>query len=477
MKKNAILLLAFVMLAFAACNDDDAKTIEANAVAFVNPAINLGADQTNVSVVFATPTTAAGTVTLTVTPTNVVYGEDFTTNPETVSGKIVIPFEANSTSTAFTFNKLQSGHEGVTSNVVFTITEINIAGVTIPEATKSVQLNFDEAPIEVNTVAPGVGGANVPNQVYIDLSAGNQTAVERTKWDLGFFSGDDFRVAINGSLKMAVKKLDITDITQVVTIDNTVAVGEGGGSGVINGNIAYVDGPNGNIKTTAIAEVSATDSENNVYLLNLGYDLSTVAPGVGSVNPYGDARGWRKIRILRNGSDYKLQYANVDATTFQEVTIAKNAAFNFSFFSFKTNSIVTAEPEKAKWDLNFTPFTGQTNFGTGAVSYAYQDFIVINRKGDTRAYQVLNSAGVVYADFTMANVVADNFNLDASIDQRVIGSNWRNGGGPSTLPSPRDDRFYVVKDSAGNIYKVRFIAMTNSAGERGFPTFEYALLQ
>jgi hypothetical protein len=36
---------------------------------------------------------------------------------------------------------------------------------------------------------------------------------------------------------------------------------------------------------------------------------------------------------------------------------------------------------------------------------------------------------------------------------------------------------YVVKDVAGNYYKVKFLAMTNDAGERGYPTLEYAILK
>jgi hypothetical protein len=45
------------------------------------------------------------------------------------------------------------------------------------------------------------------------------------------------------------------------------------------------------------------------------------------------------------------------------------------------------------------------------------------------------------------------------------------------LPSIRTDRFYVVKDAAGNYYKVKFLAMTNDAGLRGNTTLEYAILK
>lgn len=476
MKKNLIFLCTFLMLALASCSDDDNTTpAESNAVAFVNANINLIAEATTVNVVFEKPTSSAGTVTLSALANNVVYGTDFTTLPELVVNNLVVPFEAGVTTTSFTFNKLTQATEGQQKNVVFTIISVSLNGVSIADAKNTVQLNYEETAIESNTIFPSIGGPNVPNQVFVDLSSGAETIVERTKWDLGFYAGAEFSVAINGSLKMAAKKLETTDMSQPVEIDETVAVGEGGGSGVINGNINYVDDAAGDITKTVI-KVSDNDADNKVYLVNLGHALATAAPGIGSVNPYGEARGWRKVRVLKSGNDYKLQYATVNATTFQEVVISKNAAYNFTFFSLTSSAVVTAEPEKAKWDISFTPFTGSINFGTGLVSYAYQDFIVSNSKGNALVYQVLNSAGVSYTDYALTNVVEGSFTPSAT-DQRIIGSSWRNGGGPSTLPSVKDDRFYVVKDAAGKVYKLRIIAMTNAQGERGNVSFEYKLLK
>jgi hypothetical protein len=476
MKKSILGFFVFLGLVTFGCSEDDNTSTPPNAVAFVNSSVNVVQDNTTVNLVFQNPTAAAGSMTLSVTEVATAYGVDYTTIPAIENNIIEVPFAANVTTASFTFNRLVEATEEQIKNVSFTITAVSLAQVEIPTTTNTIQLNFDEAPITLATKSPSIGGPNVPNQVYFDFSSGVETPVERTKWDLGFFGGNEFRVAINGSLKMAVKNTELTDITVPVAIDNTVAVGEGGGSGLSNGNPAYADGPNGDIALTAIQAVSATDADNKVYLVNLGFGLTNVAPNVGSVNPYGGARGWKKIRMLRSGNDYKLQYANPEATTFSEVTIAKNSAFNFTFFSMITNQVVAAEPQKDKWDILFTPFTNLTNFGSGLVSYAFQDFIVTNRKGGTRAYQVLNSAGVAYADFSLTNVVTTNFDLETSVDQRVIGSNWRNGGGPTSLPSVRDDRFYVVKDVAGNIYKVRFVAMSNAAGERGNPTFEYQKL-
>jgi hypothetical protein len=182
----------------------------------------------------------------------------------------------------------------------------------------------------------------------------------------------------------------------------------------------------------------------------------------------GASRGWKKIRILKSGNDYKLQYANIDATTHKEITISKNTAYNFSFFSFTTNTVVSAEPKKEKWDINLSTFTNFTQNNGQDVSYFYPDFAVTNTKAGTRAYQVLTSE-FAYDAFALANVVTANFDTDAAKDRRAIGSNWR-----ATYPLQlKTDRFYVLKDAAGNIYKLKFTAMQNASGERGNVTFEY----
>lgn len=340
----------------------------------------------------------------------------------------------------------------------------------------------NNTPVEIPSVGavlqPSVGGANQPNQVYLDLSTGKSESINRASWDFGFSTGSDFRVVINGSLKMAVKKLATSDITLVQTSDATVAVG--GGTNIASNG--YVDNPKGVLAGTgagigtAIAEVSAIDADNKVYLVNLGFAVSTTTPNVGSVSVDGDARGWKKVRILRSGSGYKIQYADLASATFTERTITKDAEFNFSFFSLATGNTVSVEPQKAKWDLNFTAFTNYLATGSGEVTYGFSDFIISNMKGGTQVYQVLVADGGSYADFTKAKVVESNFLVSAT-DQRIIGASWRAGGGPGTLPSIKTDRFYVVKDAAGNYYKIKFLAMTNDAGVRGYPTLEYAIVK
>lgn len=335
-------------------------------------------------------------------------------------------------------------------------------------------------PINGATVAAKVGGPNQPNQVFVDLSTNVQTGVKRDAWDLGFSTGSDFRVVINGTVKMAVKKLDTTNIDAVQTEDATVAVGYN-----TMASWGYVDNPtgiltgNGGGNGTAISEISSNAADNKVYLVNMGFEVGTTVPNPGSAALDGSARGWKKIRITRDGNDYVVDYANLNDTTHKTVKISKKADFNFTFLNLTSGKEVSAQPAKKQWDLSFTGFTNYYPNGADQITYYFADFITTNVYAGTKVYMITSTAANLaseYANFTKANVDESKFTASVT-DQRIVGDTWRNGGGPSSSPSIKDDRFYIVKDVDGNLFKLKFIALTNDAGERGNPVFEYQLLK
>jgi len=347
--------------------------------------------------------------------------------------------------------------------------------------------------VDGGVISPTVGGFNEPNQVYIDLSTKSETTVKRDTWDLGFASGTN-RVIINGSIGMAVKQLSTTNIDEVQQPEPSVALGF-----TTQSTFGYVDDPtgvlngNGSGVGTAIAAISTNEADNKVYLVNLGKEVPDTAPGTGSPNVEGDARGWKKIRITRNGDDYVLQYADLDATTHKTVTISKNSDYNFTFFSFSANSTVDVQPQKDKWDLNFTVFTNYTpnpSLGQGVlITYIFSDFVATNIHGNTKVYKMEffkdengnsvrdeEARNTSYDSFTLDNVEESKF-AESSSDQRVIGGSWRGGGGPGSPTNIYNNVFYVVKDAAGNVFKLKFLALTSEEGTRGYPTFEYKLLK
>lgn len=465
--KFSFLALLFLAL-LSACEPDDGLEPQAFVAAFQKESYiltDVGPTQ-EITVVFSEPAKSSGTVTIQAEGSGAEYGVDFSTSPSAVNNRIVLPFTAGQDKATFTYNNLMFPYEVEDGNkmVRFRVVGIDYPTQSSIQGYTMLQLGFTAS--LGATILPQIGGPNQGDQVFIDLSEETETRARRDSWDLGFYGGDHFRVAINGSIYMAARNLNVTDIDAVTQasvsgFQNQVAIGTFDPE-----NENYIDAPSGVITETAIDAISENDNDNKVYLVNLGYKVGTITPPQGSVAITGDPRGWKKIRILRDGSDYKLQYADLNSSTHQEVTISKNAAYNFTFFSFNTNQTVQVEPEKAKWDLAFTVFT---NVIEGAGSYGYSDFVLNNLKGGVKAYRINVSQSVTYAGFNKAAV---NESLFAN-DQRVIGADWRDVFSGTAFP----DRFYVLKDVDGNYYKIRMLGFLSDTGVRGYPKFEYKLLQ
>jgi len=312
-------------------------------------------------------------------------------------------------------------------------------------------------------------GSSAGNSVFVDFSTDVQTSTARESWDLGFYSGADYRVILNNTLGAAAIALDKTDLAAVTAADtialataNTLAVGQG------LGTFSTLDPVDGNTSTylngTVIAAVSATDAENKVYIVNRGA-AGLLIPTV--------SRGWEKIRVLRNGNGYTLQYAKINETTFKTLAITKDPTFNFQFVSFVTGA-VSVEPEKAAWDIQWTLATYKA---TPTLPYTFSDFVLINFVGGVTAAEVIftgTSANntVNYNDFAEANLSGITF-LGT---REAIAGNWRVTSGGTV--GVKTDRFYLVKDAIGNVYKLKFVSFHPSdSGVRGNPIIEYKLVK
>jgi hypothetical protein len=321
----------------------------------------------------------------------------------------------------------------------------------------------DGSTLTLNGLIGTEAGTSAGNSVFVDFSTDKQTSAARASWDLGFYSGSDFRVILNHTMGEAAIALNKTDLNAVTAADTTalatagtLALGQGAG---YFANLDPVDGTATTyLAGTVIAAVSATDADNKVYIINRGTT---------GLIPATENRGWQKIRVLRSGNGYTLQYAKINETTFKTITITKDAAYNFKFVSFVTGA-VNVEPEKAAWDIQWTTTTYKANPLT---PYTYSDFVITNFVGGVTAAEVLNTTAA-YADFKESNLSSITF-LGT---REAIGSNWR-----VTSPAPagvKTDRYYVVKDGVGNVYKLRFVSFTSTdGGVRGKPVVEYKLVK
>jgi hypothetical protein len=466
--KHLKLFLSLLMLSVLlfSCSSDDTNKImsERFVAAFESLSANLGEIETtqDISLVYSETTTTTGSMKFSIDAINAVYGIDFITNPPLEEGVVSLAINPEENGTAFSFVKL-NGALDETVEINFNILMVDYPNAVI-QGNSTFTLN--SAASLGRGFIPMVGGPNQQNQVYIDLSTETQSPIKRDTWDLGFYGGSNFRVGINGSIYMAAAALESTNIDAVTQADVSALQAQVAVGTFDPANEVYIDNPDGDITKTAIATVSATAADNKVYLVNLGYEVGTETPAPGSAAVAGDERGWKKIRVLRQEGGYLLQYANINDSSHQEVFIAKDINYNFTFFSFDTNNTLLVEPEAENWDINFTVFT---NVLDGAGSYGFSDGVLHNRKGGVTAYTV-NTEDVAYDAFDATNVNNGAFLLD----QRTIGSSWRNVINADKVII--DTIFYIIKDPNGNFYKLKFTALLSDTGVRGFPEFKYNLL-
>lgn len=461
----ALFSLLIAGLLSVACEDD--PDLPAIAVTFESGSRGFGPELNalDLTLNFSRAAEQDGEITVTFVTEGMDYETDFTTDPPATGGSVTLLFSKGDESVALTMiKKLDVSFEGDES-VTFglsTLPSSYIAG-TNPE----VKVTMSEIVAEAGTVDINGGGPTYPNKVFIDLSNNQQVAVNRTTWDLAFYAGDEFRVVLNASNGMMAAMVDETDLNAVtdageledrLSYANVFNAILGAPPAWLDESLSWIDSPDGDLSQTAIAEISATDDDNKVYIVNRG-------TGVG-----GGELGWKKIRVLRNGNGYTLQHADLDASDFETINITKNADYNFIFVSF-SEGVVTVEPQKDKWDFAWTAFGNTTPVGGGlTVPYYYQDVIVQNRNGVETA--MVMTADIPYNDFSEEDIDAQIFGTS----QINIGNNWRSSGGQAGPPSLYTDRYFIIKDPEGNVYKVRFTALTQ-AGERGRPQFEFQLVR
>ncbi|MBK1442644.1 hypothetical protein JHJ32_21775 [Parapedobacter sp. ISTM3] len=323
------------------------------------------------------------------------------------------------------------------------------------------------------TLNGGVGGSGAQNTVFVDLSAARQDSAKRASWNLGFYGGSQFRVILNNTSGASAIAVDETDINAVsasdINLDDlAIALGQPGAFG-------NIDDVTGDLNHTVISEISATDADNKVYVIN---------PAGGSFGAVISEDNVYKVRVLRSGNDYTLQYAKLNASTFETLTVQKDSDFNFKYISFETGP-VTVEPPKADWDFQWTWSIYFGGAGATAYPYGFSDLIFINYLGGVTAAEVIfeDSEGTPtgqpsYEEFAETHISSVSF----SSARNTIGSSWRVTSQSPTDPSPlgrRVDRYYVIKDAAGNVYKLRFNAMGagSDGGVRGYPELEYQLVK
>jgi hypothetical protein len=171
-----------------------------------------------------------------------------------------------------------------------------------------------------------------------------------------------------------------------------------------------------------------------------------------------------------------LQYAKITDTNFKTIDIAKDPKLNFVYLAVDGNTAtkVRVEPEKASWDIRWGYQMSQTQLSPGVmIPYASSDFVAINHRAGVEVAEVLTTA-VPYETFDESNLASVAFKSVYD----VIGTNWRTASATPGSSGVKKDRFYILKDAASNVYKIKFLSFhPDEGGVRGKPKLEYKLVK
>ncbi len=469
-KINIKLVLAFaVLMQLFSCGPDEPAAPIALAFETTELGMEAETDELQIGISLSRATDIALTLQINWESQTLAYGTDFTTDPASSNGSLSLNIPAGAEEAAFTISKVATViPEG--ASISFELSSVSNAEVQLIGNTElHIQFTAIESPGA--TITAMTGGSKQPNHAFVDLSTEQEQVALRESWDLGFYNGSEDRVILNYSTYAMAIPLEAKDLS-AISFEDTVGI-----SGLLQigtpGSNAYVDDPAGDLAKTIIVPQSASQAP--VYLINRGSRPGQEEVPVGSVGVGSEPRGWQKVRVIATASGYTVQYAALDATTFEEVNIEKDASFNFNYLSFD-QGLVNVEPAQASWDIEFTVSSYIISFGPGMLgAYGFSDFVRINRHAGVEVAMVSTqdgdgnpTAAPSYEEFDASHIDAQEFSSDSD----AIGSSWRS----VFTQSAYDYRYYIVKDAGGSFYKLHFLSIINSDGERGHPTFKYEKL-
>jgi hypothetical protein len=150
--------------------------------------------------------------------------------------------------------------------------------------------------------------------------------------------------------------------------------------------------------------------------------------------------------------------------------VIKNPAKNYTGFSFsKKGYQIEIEPDRNSWDIEFTQYTTILYTDIGHIPTPYLVLGVLLNPNNVMA-AVIYDADFNKVDFELVK------NLPLSSRQDVIGYQWKKYNFTSGIYEVNTKFTYIIKDTHGFLYKLRFISFYNNNGDKGYPRFEFVRL-
>jgi hypothetical protein len=307
----------------------------------------------------------------------------------------------------------------------------------------------DEIPVETPTAGLVESDevamqSDYRNQLFYDLELGRVVSENlKTDWDLGFeCTADGWRITTNTGKGMKCAHTDFTQFNQEINITNL--------------EWAW-DSPSGNLDSTAIGNWKL--EPNKLMVIDRGFDWN------------GEAQGYAELKILSySETEYTIEFSASNQDEINVFTVTKDPTRNLKCFSFNnpystsnySGSSVDIQPDRNDWDLFFTQYLAELDDGDQIIPY-----LVV---GVLTNYETSFAQQVFDIDFEEIDLeYANTLNFDSNIDN--IGYDWKVYDFQDGFIT-YNDRYYVIKDTEGVYFKLRFLDFYNLEGEKGHPNFE-----
>ncbi|HKK40189.1 MAG TPA: HmuY family protein [Cryomorphaceae bacterium] len=272
------------------------------------------------------------------------------------------------------------------------------------------------------------------NRVFFSLAEGGiEGSMEMEEWDIAFLAEADHAILNDARLMSAwqtpYENLEAADDSAGFHVDREIEV------------------------AAEILFDPALDVLEGVYLLDLGFTALGLPKGM----------VWIEFKEI-NASAYTVAYKKYGESEITEVTIVRENASGYIYFSFRENEIVMSPPEHS-WDIIFSKFTHQ--FNDPPIAYLVTG-VLLNPS---------QTVAAEYSEKAFEDISAtDTSRVEWSNRPDLIGYDWKTYSFDTGTYIVAIDRTWLIRTAEGFYFKLRFTDFYDENGNAGFPSFEYRLL-
>lgn len=292
------------------------------------------------------------------------------------------------------------------------------------------------------------GGIDYQNQVYFDLSSGqNKGFNKRDVWDLalGCDAGNP-NLFVNPSMLQRIAITASTDINASFEVSDYDFEYERARRFFNNGFM--------------MDDWDDTLPKSHVCIIDLGKIINN------------QTRGYKLFQVTGfDEQGYHIKVANLDHSQLVETTIPLNRRYNHVYISLaKPNEVLELEPPKEEWDLLFTKYIERLYDGADTLDYSVTGVLINPYK--TSAY--LHTESYLDSTWSYNQLTVNDINF-SSYSKRpdVIGHDWKFYDLDAGAYSVYANKNFFVKDAEEQNYRLHFTGFYDDHGNKGGVSFEY----